>query len=237
MKLTRTTTLHLAVLLLLCLPALAQSKVLSGKVVAVADGDTITVLDALRQQHRIRFQGIDAPESGQDFGAKAKQHLSDHVFGKEVTVEYEKSDRYGRTLGKVLLGQQDVNREMLRAGLAWHYKFYEREQTPQDRETYSFEEARARQRKIGLWSQPSPTPPWDFRRGGSRRNSPADATRRSKSRETVTTADRTEAVYVTRTGAKYHRGSCRHLSRSKIPISLSEAKRSYGACKVCHPPQ
>ncbi len=234
MKLTLTR--HIAVLLLLCLPALAQDKFLQGKVVAVADGDTITVLDSTNKQHRIRLQGIDAPERSQDFGANAKQHLSRLVFGQQVTVEYEKSDRYGRTLGKVRVGDRDANREMLRAGLAWHYKTYEREQTPQDREVYGFEEARARKLKIGLWSQLSPTPPWDFRRGESRQSPPAEA-RRAGSRETVTTASSTEAVYVTRTGAKYHRGSCRHLSRSKIPISLSEAKQSYGACKVCHPPQ
>jgi endonuclease YncB( thermonuclease family) len=236
MKHTRTITTRLIVILILCLPALAQMKALQGKVVAVADGDTITVLDPGNKQHRVRLLGIDAPERSQDFGDNAKQYLSDLVFGKQIAIEYDKADRYGRILGKVTLGDRDVNREMIRAGLAWHYKFYERDQPQQDRETYSFEEARARKLKVGLWSQPAPTPPWDFRRGESRQNSTAE-TKRTESRETVSTADRTEAVYVTRTGEKYHRGSCRHLSRSKIPISLAEAKRSYGACKVCRPPQ
>jgi hypothetical protein len=158
------------------------------------------------------------------------------VFGKQVDVRYDKTDQYGRTLGKVMLGDRDVNREMLRAQLAWHYKYYERDQPLQDRDVYSSEEARARKLRLGLWSQNSPTSPWDFRRGESRQKSTADI-RPAESRETVSNADSTEAVYVTRTGEKYHRGSCRHLSRSKIPISLADAKLSYGACKVCRPPR
>jgi endonuclease YncB( thermonuclease family) len=165
MKLTRTVTSGLGVLLLLCLPALAQTKVLEGKVIAVADGDTITILDSGNKQHRIRLLGIDAPERSQDFGTNAKQHLSDLVFGKQVAVRYDKTDQYRRTLGKVMLDDRDVNREMLRAGLAWHYKYYERDQLSQDRDVYSFEEARARKLGLGLWSQAGPTPPWDFRRG------------------------------------------------------------------------
>jgi len=236
MKLTRTITTGLGILLLLCLPTLAQTKALQGKVVAVADGDTVTVLDPSNKQHRIRLLGIDAPERSQDFGTNARRHLSDLVFGKQVAVRYDKTDQYGRTLGKVMLGDRDINREMLRAGLAWHYKYYERDQPARDRDVYSFEEARARKLRLGLWSQTSPTPPWDFRRGESRQKSTANI-RPAESRDTVSTADSTEAVYVTRTGEKYHRGSCRHLSRSKIPISLTDAKRSYGACKVCRPPR
>lgn len=236
MKLTRNVTNGLVVLLLLCLPALAQTKALQGKVIAVADGDTITILDSGNKQHRIRLLGIDAPERSQDFGTNAKQHLSDLVFGKQVAVRYDKTDQYRRTLGKVMLGDLDVNREMLRAGLAWHYKYYERDQLTPDRDVYSFEEARARKLGLGLWSQARPTPPWDFRRGESRENLTAQS-RGMGVRDTVPAAENSEAVYVTRTGEKYHRGSCRHLSRSKIPISLTEAKRIYGACKVCRPPQ
>ena len=84
--------------------ARSLSNALAGKVVAIADGDTLTVLDSVNAQHRIRLQGIDAPESGQAFGTRSKQHLSDLVFGKQVTVEYDKKDRYGRTLGKVIVG-------------------------------------------------------------------------------------------------------------------------------------
>lgn len=77
---------------------------LEGKVVGVADGDTITVLSAVNRQARVRLQGVDAPESQQAFGQVSKQSLSDLIFGRQVIVEYEKTDRYGRTLGKVLVG-------------------------------------------------------------------------------------------------------------------------------------
>src|SRR5262249_56856866 len=94
-------------LLLLPCPAFAQT--LTGKVVGISDGDTITVLDADQRQHTIRLNGIDAPESSQDFGQKSKQHLSDLIFGKEVIVSWLKQDRYGRTLGNVMIGNMNVN--------------------------------------------------------------------------------------------------------------------------------
>ena len=81
---------------------------IQGKVVGVADGDTITVLDATNTQHKIRLQGIDAPEKAQPFGQKSKQSLSQMVQSKQVTVEYQKKDKYGRTLGKVLHNGTDV---------------------------------------------------------------------------------------------------------------------------------
>jgi endonuclease YncB( thermonuclease family) len=168
MKLTRTFIKYLAVILLVYLPAIAQTKVLKGMVVGVADGDTITVLDADNKQHRVRLQGIDAPEKDQDFGNVAKERLSDLVFGKQVTVLFEKTDQYGRLLGKVVVdaqgAQKDAAEEMLWSGLAWHYKYYEREQSVADRETYNRVEMFARGKKRSLWTDKSPTPPWDFRR-------------------------------------------------------------------------
>jgi len=92
---------------LLCLSAAAQPQPITGKVVGVSDGDTITVLDDQKRQHKIRLEGIDAPESNQDFGSRAKQSLSDLVFGKTVTVTSRKKDKYGRTLGKVTLDGKD----------------------------------------------------------------------------------------------------------------------------------
>ncbi|MDQ3685443.1 MAG: thermonuclease family protein [Acidobacteriota bacterium] len=123
-------------------PAAAQSAPayrhsLAGKVVAIADGDTITVLDASNAQHRIRLTGIDAPESRQAFGTRSQQHLADLVFGNQVTIEYDKQDRYKRTLGKVIVGGRDANLEQIKAGMAWHYKYYENEQPPEDRKTYA----------------------------------------------------------------------------------------------------
>jgi endonuclease YncB( thermonuclease family) len=103
---------------LLCLSAAAQPQTITGKVVAIADGDTLTVLDASNRQHKIRLDGIDAPESSQDFGSRAKQSLSDLVFGKTVNVISSKKDRYGRTLGKVTLEGSDINLAQI-YGVAW----------------------------------------------------------------------------------------------------------------------
>jgi endonuclease YncB( thermonuclease family)/methylphosphotriester-DNA--protein-cysteine methyltransferase len=137
--------------------------VIEGKVVRVSDGDTITVLDKDNKQHRIRFQGIDAPESKQDFGQAAKENLSKMIFGKQVTVIWDKVDKYQRTVGKVLLDGKDINIEQIKAGLAWHYKKYADEQPPEDRLTYAAAEAEAKAAKRGLWQDPNPTPPSEWR--------------------------------------------------------------------------
>jgi endonuclease YncB( thermonuclease family) len=143
----------------------AGQQTLSGRVVRLADGDTITVLDANNTQHRIRLQGIDAPESRQDFGTQSKKSLSGMVFGKDVVVVYEKTDQYGRLIGKILLDGRDVNLEQIRAGMAWHYKDYEREQSAEDREIYARAEDEARSARRGLWRDPNPVEPSEFRRG------------------------------------------------------------------------
>ena len=145
--------------------ARSLTKALEGKVVSIADGDTITVLDSGEKQHRIRLTGIDAPESGQAFGTRSRQRLADLVFGKQVIVEYDKKDRYRRTLGKVIVDGRDANLEQIKSGMAWHYKYYESEQPPEDRKTYAEAEVEARAAKRGLWVDPNPVPPWDFRRG------------------------------------------------------------------------
>lgn len=139
---------------------------LSGTVVGVADGDTVTVLDEVRVQHRVRLLGIDAPEKAQDFGARSKQSLSALVFGRKVLVQYEKEDQYGRVLGKISVDGVDANLEQVRAGMAWHYKQFQREQSPRDRAEYAAAEAEARAKLLGLWSMKNPTPPWEFRHTG-----------------------------------------------------------------------
>ena len=104
------------------------------------------------------------PEKSQPFGQNAKQSLSNLVFGRAVEVEWQKHDRYERIVGKVLVNGQDANLEQVRRGMAWHYKKYEREQEPLDRATYSQAEIEARMNNRGLWSDPSPIPPWDWRK-------------------------------------------------------------------------
>jgi micrococcal nuclease len=155
----------LLILFALVLSAAAQPQTITGKVVGVSDGDTITVLDDQKRQHKIRLDGIDAPESNQDFGSRAKQSLSDLVFGKTVTVTSAKRDRYGRIVGQVLCDGKSANIEQLRRGFAMFYRAYAKELKPGIAEAYELAENAAKTSKRGLWSDPSPTPPWDFRRG------------------------------------------------------------------------
>jgi len=116
------------------------------------------------QQHKVRLAGIDAPEKAQDFGQRAKQNLAIMAFGRPATVEAGKVDRYGRLVGKVLVAGTDINLRQVDAGMAWHYRAYEREQAPEDRLAYAAAEKAAKAWKRGLWSVPGPVPPWDFRR-------------------------------------------------------------------------
>ena len=137
---------------------------IEGKVVNVADGDTITVLDEKNIQYKIRLQGIDAPEKAQPYGQKSKQSLHQLVHSKQVTVEYHKKDKYGRTVGKVLFNGSDICLEQIKLGMAWHYKQYESEQSKADRDVYAQAELASRTQTIGLWKDKNPTPPWEFRK-------------------------------------------------------------------------
>ncbi|MBI5041264.1 MAG: thermonuclease family protein [Gammaproteobacteria bacterium] len=172
MSYTRITVLLVAVF---SLPAAVMADQFVGRVVAVADGDTLTVLDDRYTQHRVRLSGIDAPEKKQAFGAASKKHLSDQVFGRGVLVYWSESDRYGRIIGKVIRAEDgcdgsecryniDTNLEQVKAGLAWHYKAYAKQQARDDRALYSEAETEARNRGVGLWADAHPIPPWDFRR-------------------------------------------------------------------------
>jgi len=128
----------------------------TGRAVSVADGDTITVLRGT-EQIRIRLEGIDAPESSQSFGNRAKQALAEMAFGKEVTIRQTGTDRYGRSLAFIVADGVDVNAKLIEDGWAWHYKQFNRE------ERLALLEVAARQAKRGLWADPSPLPPWEFR--------------------------------------------------------------------------
>lgn len=136
----------------------------SGRVVGVSDGDTITVLDAENRRYKVRLAGIDAPESGQAFGQRAKEQLSRMVFGQQVVVTIRKSDRYGRALGVVESAGNNINLAMVEAGFAWHYKAYASDQASTERQAFANAEADARAAARGLWREPNPTPPWDFRK-------------------------------------------------------------------------
>lgn len=133
------------------------------KVVKVTDGDTVHVLDQAKKRHRVRLGGIDAPEKKQAFGNKSKQNLVAMVAGQFIEVEFEKQDKYGRIIGKLLKDGQDVNLKQVKQGFAWHYKHYQKEQSKLDQALYDAAEVEARKKRIGLWSVPA-VPPWEYRR-------------------------------------------------------------------------
>jgi len=130
--------------------------VIVAVVVGISDGDTLTVLHD-QQQIKVRLAEIDAPEKAQAFGARSKQSLSDMCFGKTAEVSTQTRDRYGRTVARVRCEGIDANAEQVRRGMAWVYDLY-----VTDRSLYtSQDEARSAHR--GLWADPAPIPPWEWR--------------------------------------------------------------------------
>lgn len=130
-----------------------------GQVVGVTDGDTIRVMRN-GEAVKVRLYGIDCPEKNQAFGSRAKQFTSELCFSKEVAVRVMDTDRYGRIIGDdALPSRRNLNREIVKAGFAWWYEEY----APDDKVLKQFQ-TNARLAKLGLWVDPSPIPPWDFRR-------------------------------------------------------------------------
>jgi len=159
-------------------PSLSAGTI-TGKVVKVVDGDTVTMVDDKGFKHRIRLAGIDAPEQGdQPYGKESTRGLRWLIHDKGITVEYSKYDRYGRIVGKILVGPKgntfclpiecvrtlDVGLEQIKAGMAWHYKHYQNEQSKEDRKSYSSAERLAKKKQVGLWGDKNPIQPWKWRR-------------------------------------------------------------------------
>ncbi len=141
------------------LSAAVGQTIISGKVFRVADGDTFTLLDKDNKQVRVRLHGIDCPENKQDFSQVAKKFTSERVFEKVVKVQVQNIDRYGRVVGLVILPNGKIlNEELLKFGLAWHYKHYDKT------EKFAKLERTAKYRKVGLWQGKNPIPPWEFRK-------------------------------------------------------------------------
>jgi endonuclease YncB( thermonuclease family) len=137
---------------------------MAARVVRVIDGDTVTVIVAGNVPYRIRLAGIDAPEHDQAFGGRATANLSRLVLGKDVILDCGKDESYGRLVCKVMLPTgEDVGLDQVKAGEAWHYKEFEPKQTRRDRALYAAAEDAAHERRIGLWADTRPTPPWSFR--------------------------------------------------------------------------
>jgi micrococcal nuclease len=159
------TFLSLVALLLLANPLLSQEPVIPARCVGVTDGDTVKVLTADQQLLRIRLAWIDSPEMGQAFGYRAKQAMSELVFGKEVELRVYGLDKYGRTLATVFVDGKDICLEEVRLGYAWVYQHYIGQAPADIQASYQQAEIEAREQRRGLWQQqnPAPVPPWEWR--------------------------------------------------------------------------
>ncbi len=188
-------------------------QVLVGKVIGVSDGDTLTVLDAKRQSYKIRLAGIDTPEIGQPFGQKAKSAMSKLAFGKQVQVSWSERDKYSRVLGHIYVGKTWVNKELVRQGVAWHYKKYSTDRG------LAADELSAKRKKLGLWQDPRSVPPWDWRRLSEDQRvarvtgvSPTS----TKQRENPKTQPATAAKHWLNTSSSVrHNASCKYFAKTK----------------------
>jgi len=135
----------------------SPDKFIEGKVTRIADGDTFTMVFENGFDVRVRLNGIDSPEKKQAFSKRAKQTLSDLIYNKEVKVYYESKDRYGRVLGDIYIDDLNINQEMVRRGMAWHFIRYS------DDEALAALEKEARKNRIGLWAEAEPVAPWVYR--------------------------------------------------------------------------
>lgn len=219
------------------------AEIIRGKVVAITDGDTIQVL-VNKSPVVVRLNAIDAPEMTQPFSTKCKSALSDKIGGKVVAVKVTGKDRYGRTLGDVSIDEGgkplSVNEWMIEEGWAWHFVKYS------SSKTLAKMEADARKGKRGLWADPKPEAPWDYR---ARKADEREA-RRKANGESIVEGDgfspaepdepdpspTVEFVHVTKSGKKYHAAGCKHLGKSDLTVTLEEAReRGLQPCQGCHP--
>lgn len=197
--------------LLLAAPPKVTEEI-SGKVVGVTDGDTITVL-VNKESIKVRLEGIDAPESGQSYCTKSKQALSDMVFGKAVNVKKTGTDKYGRTLGFVIAGDVDTNAKMVEDGWAWHFKKYN------DEERLAKLEDAARKAKRGLWADATPLAPWDYR---ARQKTPQAGPKE---------ADAKAIYWLNMSSGVRHNERCEHFQKTKKGRLCGPTEGK--ACGIC----
>ena len=185
----RASSLLLAALCVFATAARAAPHVLDVHVVAVADGDSLTVLDSNGVTHEVRLAGIDAPEHGQPYSRQSKASLVRMALGEDARIEWSERDGYGRLVAKAWVVPADASCQasscprtldtglaQVTTGLAWHYKKYERDQSEEDRHRYAEAKTEARARRLGLWQEQAAAPPWDWRRGLT--NGPVKKSRR-----------------------------------------------------------
>lgn len=181
---------------------------LEGKVVSIADGDTITILTADRQQIKVRFKGIDTPEKNQAYGTKAKQALSYKIHGRTVTLKGTSKDRYGRTVADVYHAGRWINLEMVKEGWAWHYKHYS------DNNQLADAEVQAQKIRRGLWADANPVPPWEFRNGG----------KSNKTQAAIT------GHWLNTSSGVRHNSNCQHYKNTKRGKPCSKSEGRAGGC-------
>ncbi|WP_180273533.1 thermonuclease family protein [Iodobacter sp. BJB302] len=186
-----------------------HAETLTGQIIGISDGDTATLLTSAHQPVKIRLGQIDAPEKAQAFGEKSKQSLSELIYGKNVSVEVETKDKYGRTVGKILVGNLDANLEQVKRGMAWFYVQYGHDMAYRDAES------KAKASRLGLWSDISPTAPWDWRHGTK-----ADGTKSLETSSVLSTST---------SGSSFSCGSKRYC---KEMSSCEEAKFYLQHCGV-----
>lgn len=213
---------------LLCLSAFVSlllpsaAEMLFGHCVGVADGDTCTLLltqpDGVKKTERIRFHGIDAPESRQAYGQAAKKFVSDLIYDKDIRVDVQTRDKYGRLVGKIFVGDTNVNLEVVRAGYAWWYRQYGAGET-----ALAEAEQEARDARRGLWQDADPVAPWDFRHKGARASASAASPAPASSAEP-------QRYWVTSSSGKTHNASCRYYANSKGYYSSAGTGNN---CKIC----
>lgn len=195
--------------------SMAQSIV--GTVSHVSDGDTLHV-QTPTGKYKVRFYGIDAPETSQEYGLESKMFVAERVLGERVKVEVVSTDRYGRKVGKIYYGYgygKYLNRKVLEAGYAWWYEHYAKK----DKDLKEAE-AHARKYRSGLWKGADPVAPWDYRRNK----------REGNQRGRAAGLDR--VVYVTKSGKKYHRSGCEYLKSTAGSYTIKEAEaKGYTACR------
>ena len=203
------------------------------KVVAVKDGDTIVLLQN-GEQLTVRLYGVDTPEKTQDYGQKARQFTSDLVFGKVVRLIPKNKDRYGRTVGTIILADgRSLNEELVRNGYAWHYKAYSNDKNLANLE------ADARRFKRGLWQDPNPTPPWNYRKGKRTGGSSSQVAALANTPVPAGATRRTVYLCNSRGSKVYHYNrNCSSLKRCKqdmLTVTEAVAIRQYGrrADKSC----
>ena len=137
---------------------------LNGVISRVIDADTVVIKSDQGINYKVRLLGIDAPEINQVYGKEATIYLSNKVLGKNLRVLGENKDRYHRLLGKLILNDNDINLDLVKNGMAWHYKFYKKSQRKKDQLLYSNAEIYAKVNKLGLWAEKLPVPPWQWRK-------------------------------------------------------------------------